>query len=40
QVFMNLLSNAIDALELQPPPRVITIRTCVGSADEQQTTNN
>ncbi len=27
QVFMNLLSNAIDALENQPSPRVITIRT-------------
>ena len=27
QVFMNLLSNAIDALENQPPPRVITIST-------------
>jgi PAS domain S-box-containing protein len=27
QVFMNLLSNAIDALENQVPPRMITIRT-------------
>ena len=27
QVFMNLLSNAIDALENQPAPRLITIRT-------------
>ncbi|HEY9831185.1 MAG TPA: PAS domain S-box protein [Stenomitos sp.] len=27
QVFMNLLSNAIDALEAQSPPRVITIST-------------
>ncbi|HBB34653.1 MAG TPA: hybrid sensor histidine kinase/response regulator [Cyanobacteria bacterium UBA9273] len=27
QVFMNLLSNAIDALESQPAPRIITIRT-------------
>jgi two-component system, NtrC family, sensor kinase len=27
QVFMNVLSNAIDALAHQPPPRVITIRT-------------
>jgi signal transduction histidine kinase len=27
QVFMNLLSNAIDALEHQPPPRRITIST-------------
>ena len=31
QVFMNLLSNAIDALENQPEPRVITIRTQVNS---------
>jgi signal transduction histidine kinase len=31
QVFMNLLSNAIDALENQPEPRVITIRTYVSS---------
>lgn len=30
QVFMNLLSNAIDALENQPEPRVITIRTETG----------
>ena len=29
QVFMNLLSNAIDALETQVSPRVITIRTSV-----------
>ena len=27
QVFMNILSNAIDALENQPEPRIITIRT-------------
>ncbi len=27
QVFMNLLNNAIDALETQPHPRMITIRT-------------
>lgn len=27
QVFMNLLSNAIDALDNQPSPRIITIRT-------------
>lgn len=31
QVFMNILSNAIDALETQPSPRVITIRTEVSS---------
>jgi PAS domain S-box-containing protein len=29
QVFMNLLSNAIDALETSPGPRIITIRTQV-----------
>lgn len=29
QVFMNLLSNAIDALDNQRPPRIITIRTFV-----------
>ncbi|MDP8964896.1 MAG: response regulator [Cyanobacteriota bacterium] len=29
QVFMNLLNNAIDALESQPDPRVITISTSV-----------
>jgi signal transduction histidine kinase len=28
---MNLLSNAIDALENQPSPRVITIRTSAGT---------
>jgi signal transduction histidine kinase len=33
QVFMNILSNAIDALETQAPPRVITIRTEMGSAE-------
>jgi C4-dicarboxylate-specific signal transduction histidine kinase len=27
QVFMNILSNAIDAIEHQPAPRVITIKT-------------
>jgi PAS domain S-box-containing protein len=31
QVFMNLLSNAIDALENQPAPRVITISTSIGT---------
>jgi signal transduction histidine kinase len=35
QVFMNLLSNAIDALENQPSPRVITIRTSAGTGDWQ-----
>ncbi|MBW3584771.1 MAG: hybrid sensor histidine kinase/response regulator, partial [Cyanobacteria bacterium 0813] len=34
QVFMNLLSNAIDALETQPSPRKITIRTSVNSESE------
>lgn len=36
QVFMNLLDNAIDALETQPPPRVITIRTEMGSRDQSE----
>jgi PAS domain S-box-containing protein len=40
QVFMNLLNNAIDALENQPTPRVITIRTRVVSGSEQRTTDN
>ncbi|MEG4395967.1 response regulator [Microcoleus sp. BROC3] len=31
QVFMNLLSNAIDALETQPSPRTITISTSLSS---------
>ncbi|HLO50947.1 MAG TPA: ATP-binding protein [Kamptonema sp.] len=31
QVFMNIISNAIDALENQAPPRIITIRTAVVS---------
>ncbi|MBW4683210.1 MAG: PAS domain S-box protein [Microcoleus vaginatus WJT46-NPBG5] len=31
QVFMNLLSNAIDAIESQPAPRIITIRTSINS---------
>ena len=33
QVFMNLLSNAIDALETQPEPRIITIRTEVETGE-------
>ncbi|AFZ16640.1 hybrid sensor histidine kinase/response regulator [Allocoleopsis franciscana] len=33
QVFMHLLSNAIDALENQPPPRRITISTEVGTGE-------
>jgi signal transduction histidine kinase len=36
QVFMNLLDNAIDALETQPPPRVITIRTEMGSRNRSE----
>src|SRR5919202_2988522 len=33
QVFMNLFDNAIDALEHQPEPRVITISTEMGSGE-------
>jgi len=33
QVFMNLLSNAIDALETQASPRIITISTEMGNGD-------
>ena len=40
QVFMNLLNNAIDALENQPSPRVITISTSLVSDQEQLATNN
>ena len=40
QVFMNLLSNAIDALETQEPPRVIRISTSLVSRQNQQPTNN
>jgi PAS domain S-box-containing protein len=36
QVFMNLLSNAIDALEAQPEPRVITIRTSLKTEEWEQ----
>jgi signal transduction histidine kinase len=36
QVFMNLLSNAIDALESQPAPRRITIRTSMATAESQR----
>jgi len=39
QVFMNLLSNAIDALETQVPTRRITIYTSLASGNEQLTTN-
>ncbi len=33
QVFMNILSNAIDALDLQPSPREITISTSIVAKD-------
>ena len=33
QVFLNLLNNAIDALENQPSPRIITIHTEMGSGE-------
>ncbi|MBW4683442.1 MAG: PAS domain S-box protein [Microcoleus vaginatus WJT46-NPBG5] len=36
QVFMNLLSNAIDALENVTSPRIITIRTSLGFGDGKQ----
>jgi signal transduction histidine kinase len=31
QVFLNILNNAIDALEMQPEPRIINIRTYINS---------
>lgn len=34
QVFMNILNNAVDALENQPEPRIITIKTDVGCGEE------
>lgn len=41
QVFMNLLDNAIDALETQPSPRVITIHTSLIMGDfETKTMDN
>jgi signal transduction histidine kinase len=39
QVFMNLLTNAIDALETQPSPRKITISTSV-SCESESTLHN
>ncbi len=36
QVFMNLLSNAIDAVETQASPRVITIRTSLSQKSKPQ----
>jgi PAS domain S-box-containing protein len=36
QVFMNLLDNAIDALEHQPEPRVITISTSILTQESQK----
>jgi len=35
QVFMNILSNAIDALENHLPPRIITIKTAVDGGEEE-----
>jgi len=40
QVFMNLLNNAIDALETQPSPRVITIRTSMESGELRSHSGN
>ena len=37
QVFMNILANAIDALEKQPPPRRITIATQLQTSGKQTT---
>jgi len=39
QVFMNLLNNAIDALETQPAQRKITIHTSVRTRDSKLITN-
>jgi signal transduction histidine kinase len=39
QVFMNLLSNAIDAVEKRAAPRIITIRTSAVSDSEQLATD-
>ncbi len=36
QVFMNILCNAIDALETQPEPRLITVQTSVTSGKQNQ----
>ncbi|HBE17175.1 MAG TPA: hybrid sensor histidine kinase/response regulator [Cyanobacteria bacterium UBA11159] len=36
QVFMNILSNAIDALANKPPPRVITISTQIKQEEKSQ----
>ncbi|MEQ8995286.1 MAG: GAF domain-containing protein [Coleofasciculus sp. B1-GNL1-01] len=40
QVFMNILNNAIDALEDQPSPRIITISTEVDTGSKQPTTDD
>lgn len=40
QVFMNILSNAIDALEDQPAPRIITISTELVQEPQTQTSTN
>src|ERR671932_829776 len=39
QVFMNILTNAIDALENQAPPRVITIHTSLSQKGTPPITN-
>lgn len=39
QVFMNLINNAIDALESQPQPRVITISTALGQNSKLKVQN-
>lgn len=39
QVFMNLLNNAIDALESQPQPRVITISTALSQHSKLKVQN-
>lgn len=38
QVFMNILSNAIDALENNPEPQIIKITTRIGSEEEKKLT--
>jgi signal transduction histidine kinase len=38
QVFMNILSNAIDALENNPEPQIIKITTRIGSEEENNLT--
>ncbi|MEG4276441.1 PAS domain S-box protein [Microcoleus sp. MON1_C1] len=40
QVFLNIISNAIDALESQPQPRTIVIRTLMKKADLKSDSKN